>query len=391
MPWVAFLAIITILTGCVAPAPAPTAISTLPPSPTATAITPTPTLAGTLPVWGLYDPPVETPATPIPPPLSGIAIDDEVKVLALIGIDQPSPRSGRSDAIMLLFFHPRLARASLLSLPPDLLVFIPGLGMQRLNTAYASGGITRFLATIEYNFGVRPDYYAIAPLDAFTYFVDDLGGLEVYNLTDLPDLCNLPPGRLQLDGQAVLCYVRYRSGTDEAERNRRQQEIVHLIIQRMAESGNLSRLPQLYQEYHTRVSSNLRWTDLLGYLSLALQLGDHNRLGFFTLGSDDLSLWNIPGNSPGMVFITNRSAVSNRIQAAADFVLTAQPFTERLMTLEAQLTAVPSPTATLPATPTFPPPPTAPPPPTVTLSPTGSVTPTVTLTPTPTPTETTQP
>lgn len=318
-----------------------------------------------------------------------MTLSDETRVLLLAGIDQPSPRIGRTDALLLVFFHPRLGRASLVSLPPDLLVYIPGYGMQRLNTAFASGGVQRLLDTIQYNFGVRPDHYVAAPLDAFTYFIDDLGGLEVYNLYDMPDLCNLPPGRLQLDGQAILCYIRYRAGSDETERNRRQQEVVRLIVQRMAESGNLSRLADLYATYKARITTNLRWEDIFGYLPFVLTLGDHNRIGFYTFSATDMTVWEIPGKSPARVFLPDQAAIAIRLQSAAGFVLTPQPHTDRLLTLEAELTSVPTRTASFPATPTFPPPPTLTPNPTTSTTPT--ITSTTTLTPTMTPTETPEP
>src|SRR5690606_15393329 len=100
----------------------------------------TPSPAGGQAIWEDFDPPRLTPATPIPPPLTGLVVPEEVRVLVVAGLDRPLPYTGRTDAIALVIYHPRLARASLVSVPPDLFGYIPGYTMQRLYIAYAVGG-----------------------------------------------------------------------------------------------------------------------------------------------------------------------------------------------------------------------------------------------------------
>ena len=51
----------------------------------------------------------ETAATPIPPAAEPLALPPGARVLLLAGLDQPDPFIGRSDAILLLLYHPRLA------------------------------------------------------------------------------------------------------------------------------------------------------------------------------------------------------------------------------------------------------------------------------------------
>lgn len=295
----------------------------------------------------------------------------------LVGLDYASPFAGRSDALALVFYHPRLGRASVLSLPPDLFVYIPGYTMQRLNTAYAVGGVRMLADTLEYNFGVRPDDYAIVRLEAFVYFIDDLGGLEVTVAEKMPEICNdIPPGRHLLDGDQVMCYLRYREGQDEENRNLRQQEIIRLIVQRMVSGGTLVRLPELYQNYRNSVESSLTLADLQDFIPFALRLGDASHLGFFRLGQDDLQTWEIPQALKPVVFLPIQRQVAAEVQAAVDFVLTPVPNTDRLLTLEYELTISPTPTNT--RTPTLTP--------TITPTPifTPTLTPTISLTPTPT-------
>ena len=89
----------------------------------------------------------------------------------------------------LVIYHPRLARASVVSIPPDLFGYIPGYTMQRMNTAYAVGGARLLATTLEYNLGLRPNHYAVFNLDDFRHLVDDLGGINVTVLENVRAYC----------------------------------------------------------------------------------------------------------------------------------------------------------------------------------------------------------
>lgn len=347
----------------------------------------TPQMRGTLPVWENFPGPQMTPVTPIPPPLSGLVIPDEVKVLVVAGVDQPSPYLGRTDAIAVIIYHPRLARASLVSIPADLFGYIPGFTMQRMLAAYSLGGPRLLQTTIEYNFGVRPESYAVLNLDVFTRLIDDLGGINVFVSDNMRGYCEgIPPGVVLLDGEKALCYMRLRIGEDEFSRNRRQQEIMQTVFLRLVEGGNLVRLPELYARYRNLMETNLSSEEVVGGFSLALKLGDPGRVGFFKPGELEMNTWEMSQNPSAKVFLPNRPAILAMMQDAVDFVTTPGPFSDVLLTLEYELTVSPTPTETYTPTPT----PTSTSTPTVTHTPTRTqtLTPTVTRTRTPTRTAT---
>ena len=106
--------------------------------------------------------------------MEGITLSDEVQVWVLLGSDTEPPFTGRIQAIHLLLIHPRFSKASLISIPGNLYVYIPGFGMQRLNTAYALGGIETMLETLSYNFGLDVDRFVLAHPGDFQWLVDDL-------------------------------------------------------------------------------------------------------------------------------------------------------------------------------------------------------------------------
>ena len=109
--------------------------------------------------------------------------------------------------------------------------YLPGYTMQRLNTAYAVGGADMLSAAVEYNFGLQPSGYVIVHLNDVIGLINDLGGLDITFLKAAPDICDgWPGGTFHLNGDQLMCYVRYRSGTDEIARNRRQQEVLRLMF-----------------------------------------------------------------------------------------------------------------------------------------------------------------
>ncbi len=388
-----------LLAACVSPQPQPTLAApsaspsltpTLPPSATPQQAIRTPR--------SNYPTPRLTPVITIPPPLEGVELPVEARVLALIGSDSTSPFPGRSDAVTLAIYHPRLGRVSLLSVPPDLFGYIPGYTMQRLNTAYAVGGFRMLADSLEYNLGVRPDDYALVHLDDFVYFIDDLGGLEVTVSEPLPEICgDIPQGTSVLNGDQVICYVRYRKGPDELGRDLREQEILRLLIQRMTGGGSLVRLPEFYMNYHKSVESSLSLKDLLKSVPYFLRLGGGDHLGYFQLSGDAMIPFVYPDRVNPQVYLPRADVVRVQVQDAINFILTPAVSSDRVITLEYELTISPTPTVTHTPTdtPTITPtlPPTSSPTatPTRTITPTGSPTPTGTITIYPTATVTPTP
>jgi len=388
-PAVLLLAALTAgLYGCAAGSPAPTAAPSATPPPSAThspapSVTVSPSITArphsNLPVWENFPAPQLTAVTAIPPPLTGLVVPEEVQVMAIAGIDRPGPFSGRTDAIALVIYHPRLARASVISIPPDLFGYIPGYTMQRMSIAYAVGGPRRLTSALEYNFGLAANQYAVLNLDDFSQIIDDLGGINVTVLENLRKYCpTISTGMVLMGGEEALCYMRLRFGEDEAARNRRQQEIFRTVFLRLVEGGNLVRVPELYSRHRSAVDSNLTLEQILDSLPLALKLGDPSRIGYFQLGPDEVSTWKISDHPPAIVFLPNRPAVMALMQQAVNFVTTPSPLQEIVLTLEYQLTISPTPTNTYTVTPT----------PTSTATPIPTLTPTRTITLTRAPTNT---
>jgi polyisoprenyl-teichoic acid--peptidoglycan teichoic acid transferase len=398
---------ILILAACIAPAPpeaTPTIIEippSLSPSASATAsatmeptvtVSPTITLDPNIP-WQSYPGPAIDPVIPIPPPAARLVVPDEVQVGILLGTDRPAPFVSRTDAMILMFYNPVLGRASLAAIPADLFVYIPGYTMQRLQVAYAVGGIEQVMSAVEYSFGVSPNHWALVHPAELSALVDEFRGIELDIPVEYPDACGgLKAERTLLKGPDVLCYVAFRQNMDELDRNQRQLQVVGEIFRRMVQGGNLVRLPGLVQTFEPNVESSYTLDDLVDFIPLALKLGDPRQLGFFRLQPAQLLLWDIPGQSGSQAFQPAAGALPQLVQAGLDFVLFAEPHGVIVRTLEYELTISPTPTIT----PTFTVTPSRTPIPTRTFRPTATrftVTPSATRTATltPTPSETIEP
>lgn len=312
-----------------------------------------------------YPTPKIAPATAIPAPVTGLTIPDEVRLIVLLGSDNDAPFVSRTNAVMLAFYHPRLAKVALVSLPPEMFVYIPGYTMQRIGVAYAVGGFEMLADTIEYNIGMRPDEYVMVHQDDFSWFVDELKGLDVDVFRNYYDNCGgIPAGSVHLSGDDVFCYISFREGSDIRDQAVRQQQVVFQLFQSMARGGKLIELSELYYTYRDTVQTNLTLPLLLEYVPLGIRLGQPDRFGFFQFNIGDFIPWQLPGDVTPTVLLPRSERIFRMVQDALDFSAIAVQSSDLIMTLEYEMTISPTPTSTY----------------------TPSLTPTRTITPTATPT-----
>ena len=146
--------------------------------------------------------------------------------------------------------------------------------------------------------------------------------------------------------------MRLRLGADEQARNRRQQEVLRTVFLRLVEGGNLVRLPDLYPRYRRRDRFQPDTGPDHQLLPLASRLGDPSRIGYFQIGTRELTLWQISKQPPAEVFLPMRPAMMVFMQQAIDLCTTPSPLQEIVVTLEYELTISPTPTSTYTVTPT---------------------------------------
>ncbi|MGN2634900.1 LCP family protein [Nocardia takedensis] len=119
----------------------------------------------------------------------------------------------RTDTIMLVHI-PESGNTTLISLPRDSYVSIPGNGRDKLNAAFAIGGPQLLVQTVETATGLHIDHYAQVGFAGFAGIVDALGGIDVCVPQAIDDPLagiNLQPGCQKLDGPTALGFVRTRA------------------------------------------------------------------------------------------------------------------------------------------------------------------------------------
>ena len=201
----------------------------------------------------------------------------EAVTLLLLGTDKRDGEEGpsRSDTMMLAMLDPASKHISLLSIPRDLWVNIPGHGENRINTAFfqgqsydiPAGGPGLAALAVTYNFGVPIDYWATVDFRGFERVIDALGGINVdvpYEIVDpeYPDdnygvmTVRFPAGEQHLDGVRALQYARTRHGSSDFERARRQQQVVRAALDKVLSAEVLPKLPRLARALSDSVQTN---------------------------------------------------------------------------------------------------------------------------------------
>jgi LCP family protein required for cell wall assembly len=255
------------------------------------------------------------PGLAVPAPVDPLPIPESVDVLVLLGSDRTAPILGRTDTIILVFYQRQEGVTSLVSVPRDLLVYLPGKEMNRINTAYFFGGIDLLISTLEYNLGVRPHHWALAHLDDFSRFIDDLGGLDLSVSHPLLNDCGgIPTGDVHMDGAMALCYLRERRTSNDFIRSQRQLQALRAILDRLLTLDALSHLPEWHARYRDSVSTDLSLEDMLALAPLALKMGSATT-HHYQISYDQVNPWRVP-ETGAQVMLPDRQAIRALLQEA---------------------------------------------------------------------------
>ncbi|MCD5032959.1 LCP family glycopolymer transferase [Enterococcus faecalis] len=148
---------------------------------------------------------------------------------------------GRSDTLILATINPKKETTTFVSIPRDTYTEIIGYGTKdKINHAYAYGGVSMAMATVENLLSTHIDYYVQVNLKGMKELVDVVGGVEVNNpFTFNYDDTEFPIGKIKLDGEKALKYSRMRYDDPEGDygRQKRQQQILVGILDKLKSVG----------------------------------------------------------------------------------------------------------------------------------------------------------
>jgi LCP family protein required for cell wall assembly len=231
-----------------------------------------------------------------PPESAPIIADDRTNVL-LLGIDRRGGRGWgyRTDTVIIVSVDPSHRTVSMLSIPRDLQVSIPGNGEDRINTAnvygysrgYPGGGPALLKRTIEVNFGIPIDYYVMVDFDGFKKIIDTLGGIDVnvpraLHDSKYPDpkpgdpyafrTIHFDAGWQHMDGERALQYARSRMSTSDFDRAKRQQLILLAIREKALSLNIIPKLPSLAATMMDTVKTDMNLNEMRELAPLAPEI-----------------------------------------------------------------------------------------------------------------------
>ena len=133
----------------------------------------------------------------------------------LIGNDgRPGLDGIRGDGLHVLGINPAAGSATILNIPRDTYVPIPGLGSAKINDAYKQAGFAKQVETVSAFTGVTFAFVIETNFDGFVAMVDEMGGLHVnvpYRMFDRNSGADFPAGRVHMMGQGALSFARNRN------------------------------------------------------------------------------------------------------------------------------------------------------------------------------------
>ncbi|PFN07069.1 polyisoprenyl-teichoic acid--peptidoglycan teichoic acid transferase TagU [Bacillus cereus] len=193
---------------------------------------------------------------------------EEVKVadskpvsILLLGADERAGDQGRSDSLMVITLNPKDKSMKLLSIPRDTYTEIVGKGKKdKINHAYAFGGINMSVDTVENFLDMPIDYYIEVNMEGFKDIVDAVGGVDVKNdLEFTQDGTHFAKGNIHLTGDDALKYTRMRKQDPRGDfgRQMRQRQVLQAVIAKGANVSSLANYGDVLKAIEKNVKTNL--------------------------------------------------------------------------------------------------------------------------------------
>jgi LCP family protein required for cell wall assembly len=257
--------------------------------------------------------------------------DGRINVL-LLGIGGPGHEGADlTDTIIIASIDPVNHKATLLSLPRDLWVRIPGDGYQKLNAAYAYGkegskaktetgkeedGLALLDKTLQPVLGIPIHYHSIIDFKAFKQLVDAVGGVDANVSPELTAhenfwiegtrnqyyVLNVPAGQQHFDGTKALYFARERHNDSDFVRSQRQRLMITALKSKIFSAGTFSnpvKMSSLLTGFGSNVHTDFSITDLsrLYQVGGKISANNINSIDLVTAPHDFLTTDNIDGLS----------------------------------------------------------------------------------------------
>ena len=201
---------------------------------------------------------------------SDARLNSRINVL-LLGIDDGDSDAAadepkRTDAILVASFDPVHNEVALLSIPRDTQVVLPGhSSFDKVNAAYAYGGVMMAQQTIANLLRIPVHYYVLLNWQGFIDVIDIIGGIEYYVEDDMnyedPYAgleIHIKQGYQHLDGKKAGQYIRFRNDElGDIGRVQRQQRFLKALASELFSIGNVVKVPSLINSIEQHVETDM--------------------------------------------------------------------------------------------------------------------------------------
>ncbi|OXS55460.1 LytR family transcriptional attenuator [Bacillus sp. V-88] len=185
----------------------------------------------------------------------------------LLGVDERAGDRGRSDTMIVVTVNPHEKSTKMLSIPRDTRVEIVGKGTEdKINHAYAFGGVEMSMDTVENFLDIPIDYYAKINMEGFRDIVDAVGGVQVQNpFTFNYEGYTFEKGSLSLTGKEALAYsrMRYEDPRGDFGRQARQRQVIEAVIREGASVSSLWNYGDIFSAIGENVKTNLTLDEMV--------------------------------------------------------------------------------------------------------------------------------
>ena len=265
-------------------------------------------------------------------PTSQLVKDSKILNIMLFGEDNnQGEKYGRTDTMLLLSLDTIHEKIKLTSFQRDMYVEIPGYGKDKINASYNYGGASLAIKTIQNNFGIQIDRYAVVDFNGFREIIDILGGIEMELTQDEIDYINYQlykngqsngkyttikekPGLINLNGKEALWYARDRGLTigedgneigisgDDWDRTSRQRKLLTKITKDFKDA-DIGQIISIVNSAAPYIRTNLKKDEIkdlvfnsLKYMKYDMEQSSVPQEGLWDYNEEGDEIWEVAGS-----------------------------------------------------------------------------------------------
>ena len=181
----------------------------------------------------------------------------------LLGVDEREDDRGRSDTMVLMTINPATESTKMVSIPRDTYTEIVGRGTtDKINHAYAFGGIEMSMDTTENLLDIPIDYVVQVNMEGFEDIVDAVDGVTVNNSLAFD---GFQEGEIELNGEEALDYVRmrYEDPRGDFGRQDRQKQVIQGVMKKGASINSLWNYKDIFDALGQNVRTNMTFDEMV--------------------------------------------------------------------------------------------------------------------------------